>query len=308
MKKIILFAANGFIGESIIAYVNEHHPNYQMVAISRNPIPNLPHTVKHAIWDGKTKGQWTNELEGADLVINLAGKSVNCRYTKKNKAEIFASRLDSTRIIGEAIQDCKQKPAYWINIASATIYEHSLENPNTEENGIIGKGFSVNVCKAWEKQFFAFKDLPTRQILLRSTIVLGKNGGVYPVLKRLACLGLGGKMGTGDQFISWIHIDDFCKAIFFLFEKEPSSTIYNLGAPNPVRNKYFQRELRSSLGIPYFLNQPIGMLKLGAILLGTETELILKSRYVLPQNIMNESFVFQFPTIESCLENLKERI
>lgn len=306
MKKIILFAANGFIGESIIEYVDKHHPNYQIVAISRNPISNLPHTMKHVIWDGKTKGHWINELEGADLVINLAGKSVNCRYTKKNKAEIFASRLESTRIIGEAIQDCKHKPKCWINIASATIYEHSLENPNTEENGIIGKGFSVNVCKAWEKQFFAFKDLPTRQILLRSTIVLGKNGGVYPVLKQLARLGIGGKMGIGNQFISWIHSDDFCKAIFFLFEKEQSSAIYNLGTPNPIRNKDFQKELRLSLGVSYFINQTNWMLKLGAILIGTETELILKSRYIFPQNLMNESFTFQFPTIELCLEHLKE--
>lgn len=304
MKKIILFAANGFIGESIIKYVTRYHPDFQIVAVSRNSIPNLPHPMKHVIWDGRTKGEWINELEGADLVINLAGKSVNCRYTEKNKSGIFASRLDSTRIIGEAIQDCKHKPACWINIASATIYAHSLENPNTEKDGIIGKGFSVNVCRAWEKQFFAFKDLPTRQILLRSTIVLGKNGGVYPVLKRLTRLGLGGKMGTGNQFISWIHIHDFCKALFFLFENKQSSDIYNLGAPNPIRNKDFQMELRKSLGIPYFINQPIWMLKLGALILGTETELILKSRCVLPKNLTDEQFTFDFQTITSCLANL----
>lgn len=304
MKKIILFAANGFIGESIIEYVNHHKTDCQIVAVSRKPISNLPTPVKQLIWDGKTKGEWINELEGADLVINLAGKSVNCRYTEKNKAEIFASRLDSTRIIGEAIQDCKLKPACWINSASATIYTHSLETPNTEKDGIIGKGFSVNVCRAWEKQFFAFKDLPTRQILLRSTIVLGKNGGVYPVLRRLTRLGLGGKMGTGNQFISWIHISDFCKAIFFLLENNQSSGIYNIGAPNPVRNKDFQMELRKSLAIPYFINQPIWMLKLGALILGTETELILKSRYVLPKNLTDEQFPFDFQTIESCLRNL----
>ncbi|WP_430406794.1 TIGR01777 family oxidoreductase [Fluviicola sp.] len=304
MRKIILFAANGFIGESIIEYVNLYHLNFQIVAVSRNPISNLPNSIKQVIWDGKTKGKWVNELEGADLVINLAGKSVNCRYTKKNKAGIFASRLDSTRIIGEAIQDCKHKPACWINSASATIYTHSLENPNTEKDGIIGEGFSVNVCRAWEKQFFAFKDLPTRQILLRTTIVLGKNGGVYPVLKRLTRMGLGGKMGPGNQFISWIHIHDFCKAVFFLFENKQSSGIYNLGAPNPVRNTDFQTAFRKSLHTPYFINQPIWMLKLGALILGTETELILKSRYVLPENLTSEQFSFDFQTIESCLTNL----
>lgn len=304
MKKIILFAANGFIGESIIEYVGQQSENYQVIAVSRKPIKNLSHTVKQVIWDGKNKGTWAADLEGADLVINLAGRSVNCRYTEKNKAEIFASRLDSTRIIGEAIQDCKQKPACWINIASATIYEHSLDIANTEEKGVIGKGFSVNVCRAWEKQFFAFKDLPLRQILLRSTIVLGKNGGVYPVLKHLAHFGLGGKMGTGNQLISWIHIHDFCKALFFVFENKKSSGIYNIGSPYPVKNKIFQKELRKSLSIPFFINQPVWMLKVGAMILGTETELILKSRYVFPQNLINEGFSFEFSTIDSCLEEL----
>ncbi|WP_186279864.1 TIGR01777 family oxidoreductase [Fluviicola chungangensis] len=304
MKKIILFAANGFIGESIIDYTKTNQKDYQIIAVSRKPIPQLPEGYKQVRWDGKTCGPWTKELEGADLVINLAGKSVNCRYTKKNKAEIFASRLDSTRIIGEAIQDCKQKPICWINIASATIYEHSLERPNTEETGLIGKGFSVHVCRAWEKAFFAFRDLPTKQILLRSTIVLGKNGGVYPVLKKLARLGLGGKMGKGNQLISWIHIHDFCRALFFVSESTSSSSIYNIGSPNPVRNELFQKELRKSLHIPYFINQTHWMLKTGALLIGTETELILKSRYVFPQNFIDQGFLFRFPTIQSCLDDL----
>lgn len=304
MKKIVLFAANGFIGKSIIDYVNDYQKDYSVIAISRKPMTSLPQGVKNMLWDGKTIGPWAKELEGADLVINLAGKSVNCRYTAKNKAAIFASRLDSTRIIGEAIQDCSHKPDCWINVASATIYEHSLVRPNTEENGIIGKGFSVNVCRAWEKAFFAFKDLPTRQIILRSTIVLGKNGGVYPVLKKLARLGLGGKMGPGNQMISWIHIRDFCRALFFTADKGQTGSIYNFGAPNPVENHTFQKELRNSLSIPYFINQPVWMLKLGAVFIGTETELILKSRYVFPEKLMQENFQFDFPTIQSCLKSL----
>ena len=304
MKKIVLFAANGFIGKSIIDYTKTYQKEYQIVAVSRKPITQLPNKYKQVIWDGKTIGTWAKELEGADLVINLAGKSVNCRYTSKNKAAIFASRLDSTRIIGEAIEDCTSKPACWINIASATIYEHSLEYPNTEENGIIGKGFSVNVCRAWEKAFFAFKDLPIRQILIRSTIVLGKNGGVYPVLKKLAHLGLGGKMGPGNQMISWIHIRDFCRALFFAAEKGQTGSVYNFGAPNPVQNHTFQKELRSSLSIPYFINQPVWMLKLGAVFIGTETELILKSRYVSPEKLMQENFQFEFSDLQACLNDL----
>lgn len=305
MKKIVLFAANGFIGRALIDYLAKNHPEYQLSAVSRNPMKNLPATCRHFPWDGKTRDTWVKELEDAELVINLAGKSVNCRYTKENKAAIFSSRLDSTRIIGEAIEDCTIKPLCWINAASATIYEHSLERPNTETSGIIGSGFSVNVCKAWEKQFFAFKDLPLRQVLLRTTIVLGKDGGAYPVLKRLARFGLGGKMGKGNQQISWIHVADFCEALWFLFENRQASGIFNVGSPNPVRNEIFQRELRKSLKIPYYVNQPEWMLRAGAQLIGTETELILKSRFIEPEKLKNLGFRFHFPSIELCLNDLR---
>ncbi len=305
MKKIVLFAANGFIGKALIDYTVKNHPDYKIAAVSRTLMKNLPLSVEQVQWDGKTKSNWTKQLENADLVINLAGKSVNCRYTPKNKAAIFSSRLDSTRIIGEAIEDCVNKPTCWMNMASATIYEHSLENPNTEENGIIGKGFSVNVCKAWEKQFFAFKDLPLRQIALRTTIVLGKDGGVYPVLKRLARFGLGGKMGTGNQQISWIHIEDFCRAIFFLFENKQASGIYNLGSPNPVQNQLFQLELRKSLRIHCFMNQPKWVLDLGTKIIGTEKELVLKSRFIHPEKLNLLGFQFKFSQIHRCLTDLK---
>lgn len=307
MKKIVLFAANGFIGKALIEYTLKNHPDYKITAVSRVTMKNLPITVKQVQWDGLTKGNWAKELEHADLVVNLAGKSVNCRYTPKNKAAIFASRLDSTRIIGEAIESCNNKPKCWMNMASATIYQHSLENPNTEANGIIGKGFSVNVCKAWEKQFFAFKDLPVRQIALRTTIVLGKNGGVYPVLKRLARFGLGGKMGKGNQQISWIHIEDFCKAIFFLFENNQAAGIYNLGSPNPVQNKFFQSALRKSLNIHYFINQPKWILGFGAIIIGTENELVLKSRFINPEKLNKLDFQFQFPHINLCFSDLNNK-
>ncbi|WP_343747828.1 TIGR01777 family oxidoreductase [Fluviicola sp.] len=306
MKKIVLFAANGFIGRALIDYVAKNHPDYQLTAVSRSPIKDLPATFKHVQWDGKTLGLWTEELEDAELVVNLAGKSVNCRYNQQNKAAIFSSRLDSTRIIGEAIEECVVKPTCWINAASATIYEHSLERPNTETDGIIGKGFSVNVCKAWEKQFFAFKDLPLRQILLRTTIVLGKEGGVYPVLKKLARFGLGGKMGKGNQQISWIHVTDFCEALWFLFQNNRANGIYNVGSPNPVTNSNFQRELRKSLGISFYLNQPEWMLTAGAIFIGTEKELILKSRFIQPEKLTGLGFRFQFPSIELCLSDLQK--
>ncbi len=301
MKTIIITGANGFLGNELIKHFSK---NYKVIAITRKPIVFNDHNVESIVWDGKTLGNWVTKLENADTLINLAGKSVDCRYTEKNKKAIFSSRLESTRILGEAMKNCKNPPKTWINIASATIYEHTLDQPNTESTGKIGKGFSVEVCKAWEKIFYDYSFVETRQLLLRTSIVLGNSGGAFIPLKRLTQFGLGGRMGDGNQYISWIHVDDFCKATEFLIENKTCVGTYNLASTKAVRNTTFQSQLRKLIGMPIGIHQPKWLLELGARLIGTETELILKSRFVYPERLLAAGYQFKFTLIEDCLQNL----
>lgn len=304
MKKIILTGASGFLGQKLIEFLSAELPNTELVAISRNPPKDLPNNARFVEWDGTTLGDWKFEFEGADAVINLAGKSVDCRYTEKNKNAIMQSRLITTRLIGEAIEACENKPEVWMNAASATIYQHTEDTPNTEESTKIGTGFSVEVCKAWESAFNAFKYLGIRQIALRTTIVLGKTGGVTKPLKILTYLGMGGKMGNGKQQFSWIHEEDFCRIILHFLNNKTCSGAYNMAAPNPVTNKVLHQNIRKALGVPFGIPQPEFLLKFGAMIIGTETELILKSRYVISKRLKEEGFEFRFPTIDVCLKDV----
>ncbi len=305
--KIIITAANGFIGKSL---VNHFKIENEVICFVRKIDAKLKsefgENVKMIIWDGKSKGAWVEELENSDVLINLAGKSVDCRYNKENKKKIYASRLESTKVLGDAISSLKNKPKVWLNAASATIYKHSLTVPNTEKNGIIGEGFSVDVCQQWEKSFFDFKVLGVRQIALRTAIVLGKNGGVMKPFNRLVNFGLGGKMGSGNQQFSWIHEKDVCSAISFLIDNKESSGVYNISAPNPTTNAVFMKTLRKTNKAIFGIPSPNWLLKIGAWLINTETELILKSRYVIPEKLMEEGFEFEFKTIELCLNDLKK--
>ncbi len=295
--KIIITAANGFMGEALVQYFSKAH---EVVAIVRKSI-NFK-KAKTCIWDGKNQGDWVNELEGADVLINLAGKSVNCRYNEANKSAIYASRLKSTTILGKAIEACKNPPKLWINAASATIYRHSLNDPMTESTGEIGTGFSVDVCQKWEKSFFEFQLTNTRQVALRTAIVLGKNGGVMIPFKRLTQLGFGGNMGDGQQQFSWIHIEDVCRSIEFIIEKESLNGAINVSSPNPVRNKDFMHALRQRYNRFSVISSPVWLLELGAKLINTETELILKSRFVLPEKLDQIGFKWKYPKITDALQ------
>lgn len=305
MKHLLIFGANSFLGQALIAYFLEQ-PEFKITAISRSEKHHFPAGVKHLIWDGKTEGTWTSELRTADHIINLAGKSVNCRYTPTNKAAIYTSRIESTEIIAKMIRKhLHPNLKCWINSSSATIYDHEEQIPNTENTGRIGSGFSVDVCQKWEAAFFreGFDDI--RQVAIRSTIVLGKKGGVLPVLKKLAHRGIGGKMGSGEQYFSWIHERDFCRALHFLLLHHTFKGIVNLASPNPVKNKNFQQLIRETEGIKCYLNQPEWLLKIGAIILGTETELVLKSRYVISETLQKQGFQFKYPKLIDALIELK---
>jgi len=291
-KKIIIAGGTGFVGRHLTKKFTSL--GYEVIIISRHK--------DHINWDNIPAIEAA--LENAEMLINLAGKSVDCRYNEKNKREIYNSRIDTTRILGNVILACKNPPALWINSSTATIYRHAEDRPMTESTGEIGAGFSVNVATNWEKTFFDFKLAGTRQVALRMAIVLGKGGGVIQPLKDLVRFGLGGKQGRGDQMFSWIHIDDVFNIINFIQQHNELSGVINTAAPNPVTNKSLMQLLRNNMGIKIGLPLPKWLLKMGAVLIKTETELILKSRWVVPACLLEAGFQFKYAVLDSALKNI----
>jgi uncharacterized protein (TIGR01777 family) len=295
--KIIIAAGTGFLGKNLEKYFTEK--GNSVYILTRNP------KRKNEIhWDAKSLGEWKNLLENSDVLINLTGKSVDSRYTEKNKQEIYSSRIESTKVLQQAIDKCINKPRVWLNASSATIYVHSETHLNTEENGIIGDDFSMNICKSWEKEFFTIKNENVRKVALRTSIVLGNNDGAFPKLKMITKFGLGGKQGRGNQNVSWIHIDDFCKAVGFIINHEEISGEINVTAPNPLSNEDLMRKLRNQMNVPFGLNAPVWQLEIASIFLKTETELLLKSRNVYPDKLMKSGFKFSYSEIDVAFENL----
>jgi hypothetical protein len=256
-------------------------------------------------WDGETLGEWTREFENADAIINLAGQSVNCRYTPENRRLIIDSRIKSTRIVGQAIAETERAPRVGLQASTATLYAHRYDAANDEAAGIIGGGepeapdtwrFSIDVVKKWERELNAAATLQTRRVLMRSAIIMSPDrGGPFDTLLGLVRLGLGGTCGDGKQYVSWIHDQDFARAVIWLIEHEDLRGPVNLAAPNPLPNAEFMRDLRSAWGIRMGLPATEWMLELGAFVLRSETELILKSRRVVPGRLLQSGFIFQFP-------------
>jgi uncharacterized protein len=290
MKKMVIAGANGFLGEALSSFFKDE---FEIVGLVRK-IPKVKSSVKYQLWDGISKGDWCQDLKDADVLINLVGRSVDCRYNSKNKKEILESRTKATQVLGEAIQSLENGPKLWINSASATIYRHAEDRRMTEVTGEFGTGFSVDVCQAWEACFNAFSLADCRKVLFRVGIVLSDDGGAFIPLKRLAKLGLGGKMGNGNQFVSWISVEDFCHGIRFAIENENLQGVYNLVSPSPIRNHDFMKELCEHYGCPLRIPTPKFLLEIGAFIIQTETELILKSRNVYPEKLLSDGFVFKY--------------
>jgi uncharacterized protein len=291
-KKIVIAGGTGFTGQ----YLTQKFKSlgYEVIIISRQ--------TEHINWDNTTA--IIAALENAEMLINLAGKSVDCRYNEKNKKEIFNSRINTTKALGEAILKCKKPPSLWINSSTATIYRHAEDRPMTESTGEIGSGFSVNVATNWEKSFFDFTLPNTRQVALRMAIVLGKDGGVIQPLKKLVGFGLGGKQGKGNQMFSWIHIEDLFNVIIFLQQHKELNGVFNTSAPNPVTNKTLMQLFRKNSNAIIGLPAPAWLLKFGAILIKTETELILKSRWVVPERLLQSGYRFKYQTVDDALKNI----
>ncbi len=292
--KIVIFGASGFLGKALAVHYLENGNNVYL--ISRND-PKVERAQFYP-WDGKTLGTWVLCLEEADIVINMAGKSVNCRYTKQNKELIYSSRLDTTTIIGIAIEKCKHPPKFWINSSSTTIYRHATDKPQDEPTGEIGTDFSCDVCKKWERAFFQTTTPSTIKYALRIALVLDSHGGVLPVLTKLVKAGLGGAQGSGTQKVSWIHIEDFLRSIEFITIQKLPEGIYNICAPNPTDNETMMRHLRKKHDAFIDLPTKKWMLKVGSLLLQTKAELVLKSRWVIPTKLLQAGFVFQRKMID----------
>ena len=295
MKTIVIAGANGFLGRVLSRYFLQK--KWNVIGIARNQ-RGVVEGVDYVEWDGKTLGVWTEALEWVDVLVNLAGRSVNCRYGEENRQAILDSRVKTTRLLGEAVAGCKNPPKVWINSSTATIYRYAEDRPQGDFDGEIGAGFSVNVAKAWEKAFFEDDLNSVRKIAIRSAVVMADEPEtVWTVLQRLARLGLGGKMGSGKQMVSWISDLDFARAVEWLAENETATGTYNVSAPNPVTNASLMRCVRNSVRMRIGLPATVWMLEIGTFFMRTETELVLKSRWVVPTRLLAEGFQFEDPDL-----------
>ncbi|MGA8439652.1 MAG: TIGR01777 family oxidoreductase [Candidatus Sulfotelmatobacter sp.] len=310
--KIVAAGGSGQIGTLLARHFHGQH--HQVVVLARSP-RTAPWRVVE--WDGSTLGDWTGELERADVLINLAGRSVNCRYTPANRTTIKESRLQSTVLLGRAVARLVHPPCLWMNASTATIYRHALDRPMDEDTGEIGGNerncpsswrFSVDVATSWEASFFSAFTPRLRKVALRSAMTMSPDpGGIFATLLHLVRFGLGGTAGSGEQFVSWIHDLDFIRSIEFLIAHEELDGPINLAAPSPVPNREFMQALRQAWGTRVGLPAPQPMLELGALLLRTETELILKSRRVVPGRLLGAGFDFYFPAWPKAARDLVER-
>ncbi|HEX2570937.1 MAG TPA: TIGR01777 family oxidoreductase [Polyangia bacterium] len=257
-------------------------------------------------WDGRTVGPWAQAIDGADVVVNLAGRTVNCRYTERNLREMMTSRVDSTRVVGEAIARAARPPRLWLQMSTATIYAHRFDAPNDEHTGVIGGQEpdapaywrrSIEIAQAWEAALDAAPTPQTRKVALRTAMVMSPDpGGVFDVLRNLARAGLGGAIGGGAQFVSWIHHADFCRAVEFVVEREDLGGAINFASPHPLPQREMMAALRQALHVPIGLPATKWMAAIGAFVLRTDTELVLKSRRVVPARLLEAGFEFLFPT------------
>lgn len=299
-NKIIIAGGTGFIGQTICA----HLKNYAFVILCRNKQPDRGH-IRYVEWDGRTLGDWTKELEESVAIINLAGRSVDCRHNASNRKQILESRIHTTSAIGQAILQAKTPPKVWINASSAALYDESFTTPNDEFSKENGTGFLAEVAKQWESTFNGFSTSHTRKVILRITTVLGKHGGAFPVFKRLAKLGLAGKQGIGTQYMSWVHEEDLVNIVDWMIRHNELSGVYNCASPNPLTNTQFMKSLRQAYSIPIGLPAPTLAIKLGAGIIGTAPELILSSTNVVPTRLLQSGFQFQHPDLQETISSLQ---
>ena len=298
--RIILAGGSGFIGQSLSPFLVSK--NYEVVVLTRGRSDHHG-SIREAHWDGKTLGEWTQFVNGALGLVNLTGRSINTRHTPEHRREIIDSRVDSVRILGEAISRCAQPPKIFVQIAGVGVYGDKGERI-CDETTVPGNDFVSEVCKKWEAAF-DFVDSPnTRRVLLRLGVVLGRNGGFLQILSRLTRWFLGGHVGNGRQYVSWIHIADLSRMILQAIEQEQLTGVFNATAPNPVTNAELMRELRRALHRPWSPPVPEFAARIGSWLMGTEASLALVSQRCVPKRFLENGFDFEFPTLRQALTNI----
>lgn len=300
--RIVLAGGSGFLGTHLTRHLQS--AGYGITILSRQvTMPRETDGVRWVPWDGRTPGFWTEELEDAATLVNLADRNVNCRYTTRHRTAIRQSRLESVSVLDEAMQHCRQSPPVWVQLSTLAIYGDRGDEV-LDEHAPTGEGFSPDVARAWEQ---AVQDAPAggaRKVMLRASFVLGSEGGALPMLAKLVKLGLGGSVGSGRQFYSWLHVQDLCCIVQSAIERPEMQGIYNATAPEPVSNKQFMRELRRVLHRPWSPSAPKWAVQLGGWLLRSEPELALRSRYGVPRRLTEIGFAFDFPDLPSALADL----
>jgi uncharacterized protein (TIGR01777 family) len=305
--RLVIAGGSGFLGSVLADHFVAR--GMEVVILTRNPCASVD-GIRKVRWDGATSGDWVKELDGSCAAINLAGISVNCRYHARNRKLLLDSRLDSTRVLGEAMARCANPPPVWLNSSTATIYKHTL-GPAWDEAGEIGgcaeakDMFSVHIATEWERVFNEATTPRTRKVALRTAMVLGHaRNSVLPNLLRLGRLGLGGRLAGGRQYVSWIHQEDWCRAVEWLLDRTNLDGTVNLAAPNPVTNAEFMTTIRRVCGASFGLPAPRWLLEIGAFFLRTETELLIKSRRVAPGKLLANGFTFRHPHLLPAIQQL----
>ncbi|BBC91985.1 MULTISPECIES: TIGR01777 family oxidoreductase [Streptomyces] len=308
--KIVIPGGTGQIGTVLKRALDA--AGHEVVVLTRRP-----ERAGEIEWDGRTPGPWTAAVDGSDVVINLAGRSVSCRYTAAHLREMMESRVDSARVVGAAIAGAARPPRVWLQMSTATVYAHRFDAPNDEATGVIGGSetgvpdywaYSVDIAAAWERAQRQAETPATRKVALRSAMVMSPDpGGVFAVLSGLTRLGLGGPVAGGAQYVSWIHEHDFVRAVEFLVDREDLTGPVNLAAPHPLPQRAFMRALRSAWGVPMGLPATRWMAEAGAFALRSDTELLLKSRRVVPGRLTEAGFAFQYPQWPRAADELVRR-
>jgi hypothetical protein len=310
--RIVIPGGSGQVGQVLARHF--HSEGHDVTVLTRSPKPAPWRTIT---WDGASAGDWEQSLDGSDVCINLAGRSVNCRYDPANRSEILSSRVNSTRILGKVIAALAHPPAVWLNSSTATIYRHELERPNDELTGVLGGNepgapdtwnFSIGIARAWEAAFHETPTPRTRKVALRSAMTFSPDrGGVFDVFLSLVRRGLGGAVGSGRQYVSWIHDTDYIRAVEFLVANDSLDGAVNLASPNPLPNRDFQRALSEAWGTRIGLPTTEWMVGVGTFFMRTESELVLKSRRVVPTRLLAAGFTFQHPTWPEAARDLVAR-